>query len=242
MPLPEAPKGSLIAVADAMTAHAEGERYTIFLILLRKVNKKTATVMEPLIRCGYETTDGWKEAFGQLDGEDRDRLKALVSDGFKGLKLMAREEGWIHQRCHFHLLKTLQSLRGRRWSTVKNKEMREEMYQLVRRLLVEKSEKKVSKLSEKLKDMANDKKCPKWIGLRVRGFLREMDDFRSYIHHPELKLPSTSNSAESTVNLISDMIGDTRGFGTKESLEKWVKIKVRSLKKIQCNGKDFQQN
>lgn len=242
MPLSKAPKGYLVAVADAMTTHADGEKYTIFLILLRAVDEKVATVMEPLVRRGHETTAGWREALGQLREEDRSRVKALVSDGFKGFKLIAREEGWLHQRCHFHLLKTLQSLRGNRWRNVKNKKMREEMYQLVLKILVERNEKKVRRLTEKLKDMASDEECPKWIGLRVRGFLKEVEEFRTYIHCPKLNLPTTTNSAETTVNLISEMIRSTRGFKTHKSLEKWVKIKVRNLKKIQCNGNKNVQN
>jgi hypothetical protein len=59
-----------------------------------------------------------------------------------------------------------------------------------------------------------------------RGFLNELDAFRAYQYHPELNLPNTSNTAESTVNLIATMFADVRGFRTAKSLEMKCKGKI----------------
>lgn len=242
LPLPRAPKGKLIAVVDAKATRAEGRRHTVYLILLRNVKGKQAVVMEPLIRKGHEDEKGWREALASLQENDRKRITTLVSDGFRSMKTMARENGWQHQRCHFHLLKMLYSLLGRwRGRVVKNRKLREKMYRMVKDILVEKNKQKADKLATKLKDLSIRPDCPKWFGLRIRGFLREVEDFRTYLNHPKLRLPCTTNAAESVVALLSESIHRTRGWNTRKSLELWITVRVRSLKKICCNGQIINQ-
>lgn len=242
LPEPKAPKGDLIAVVDGMIVTLQGKRHTVYLILLRPLTDTRATLMEPLILKGHETTAGWRQALLTLEPECQKRIKALVSDGHTGLKLIVREYGWVHQRCHFHLLKDIQSVRGKRWGRVTHKELREKMYQLIVQALREKSEKKAYTLVTQLHTYATLPECPPWFGRKARNFIRECVAFRAYRHYPKLNLPTTSNVAESSVRLLADIITNARGFSSKPALECWLKVKVRSMPPLTCNGEKIQPN
>lgn len=239
---PEVPKGRLIAVADAFVTSTDGKRHTVYLILLRAVRGCKATVVEPLVLEGYETELGWRKAFNRLSEENRKGISGLVSDGFRYLKVLARKSGWKYQRCHFHVLKTLQQLGGIRTRKMEHKRVRERMYQLVKKILLEKDERKANVLCQELTVLSRSPNLSRWFGLRIRGFLREVDDFRTYITYPDLNLPATTNSAESAINLMSETVHKTRGFKTEKSLSLWLKVRAKSMGKIKCNGGRKQPN
>lgn len=239
--MPIAPEGPLIAIVDGWVATIKGERFVVCLILLRSVRGKYAIIMEPHIAKGYEHLTGWRDAFDCLPQETKKRICALVSDGLTGMHVLARENEWVYQRCHFHLLKVMQSLRGKRWSTVKHKALREEMYQMIVSLLKEPSERSALCLSDKLKELLSNPKCPKWFALRTRGFFRQLAYFRTYLQYPELHLPSTTNSAENICRALTETKRKTRGFSSIESLKLWITVQIRAMKPVRCNGKIINQ-
>jgi len=241
LPKPISPKGSLIAVVDGWAVTIKGERYTVYLILLRAVADNRAVVMEPYIAKGYEHLPAWKTAFEELPDETKKRICALVSDGLTGMHALAREYGWAYQRCHFHLLKTMQSLRGKRWSTVKHKALRESMYQIIVAILQAPTEHRVLKLSDQLRQSLDNPTCPKWFALRTRGFFKQLAYFRSYRHFPDLHLPTTTNSAENICRALTGTRRRVRGFLSVISLRLWITIQIRNMKPIQCNGKSINQ-
>jgi hypothetical protein len=237
---PKAPPGKLIAIVDAIAFSFKRRSFTFYNILLRSTSRKNAVVMEPVLLEGCETITGWKKAFDQLDDETHGRIIVVVSDGLTGMKNYALQQGWIYQRCHFHLLKTLQTLRGKRWRNVPQKEVREEVYQLVRKLLEVPSEDESYQIYLNLKELS--KFCPTWFGLRLRGCLRQWKSFRSYRMYPKLHIPTTTNSVECINRLIRDTSHRTRGFRNPESLNRWVVLQVRTMPQIKCNGHNYQQN
>lgn len=237
LPLPKAPRGNLIMIIDGWSLYFKKKCFVLYLILLRSVNSKKAIVMEPCLLPGYEKKSGWEYVLNQLSLSVQKRIKAIVLDGITGVECLAQEWGWIVQRCHFHQLSTLQSLRGKRWSTVKHKELREEIYQNVVKILKTTSENKAKILVRQTRCLLQKPECPKWLKCRVGGFLRRVDFFRAYRRYPELNLPTTTNSAECVNQMITEIVRLTRGFRTPESFEKWMKVRIRTMKPIQCNGK-----
>lgn len=241
LPKPVAPGGSLIAVVDGWAVTIRGERYTVYLILLRSVAGTCAAVMDPYIAKGYEHLPCWKDAFDELPDETKKRICALVSDGLTGMHALAREYGWTYQRCHFHLLKMMQSLRGKRWSTVKHKSLRERMYQMIVTILQIPAERRVLRLSNQLRRLLTDPRCPKWFGLRTRGFFKQLAYFRSCRRFPDLHLPTTTNSAETVCRALTATKRKTRGFSSISSLRLWITVQIRIMKPIRCNGKSINQ-
>lgn len=240
LPKPKAPEGKLIAIVDAVAFSFKKRPYASYHILLRSTSDKRAIVMEPILLEGCETINGWRKVFQQLDTRVRKRIAVIVSDGLSGMESYAKEHGCIYQRCHFHLIRMLQTLRGKRWKNVPQKELREEVYQLVRKLLGVPSEDEAYRIFLRLKELSNS--CPVWLALRLRGCLIQWKSFRSYRIYPEFNIPTTTNSVECINRLIKDTVHRTRGFKNPESLNRWVILQVRIMSKINCNGHNYQQN
>ena len=242
LPSPQAPPGPLIAIIDGWIRFFDQKAYTLYLILLRSTHSTRAILTQPVILAGHENIDGWKEAFSTLDPAIIERICAVVSDGVTGFHVFARERNWILQRCHIHLLRTLYPLLGKRCSTPQHKGLRKRMYQLVLNILETSNHKRAEQLVSQLSEMANYPYCPKWFGMRTRGFLKQYQDFRSYLKHPELNLPITTNSAESVFRLLSDTVRQTRGFRTPQAMNKWITLQFKIIKSIKCNGFTYQPN
>lgn len=194
--------------------------------------------MEPVILSGWERIDNWNYTFKTLPLLVQKRIKAVISDGITGIEALARDKGWIIQRCHFHLLAKLQSLRGRRWSTVSSKNLREIIYQNVVQIIQTSNKKEAEKLFQETKQLIRRSDCPKWINLKVSGFIRKSYAFRAYLDHLELNLPNTTNSAECVFDKVTETVRLTKGFSSAKSFEKWIKVQIRSMKSVQCNGKN----
>jgi len=236
-----APRGQLIAIIDGWHLYFKKQKYTVYLILLRSINDNRAIIMEPVLINGWENKNDWERVFSLLPSSVQKRIKAVVSDGITGIEGISNERGWILQRCHFHQLKMLQTLRGQKWSTINNKELREHIYQNVCKILETPSDYLANKLFLETKQLLQKPECPKWLKRRVSGFLRRVDNFRAYRKYPHLNLPITTNSAECVWQGITETFRLTRGFSTPKSFELWLKVQLRTTKTIKCNGKIFNQ-
>ncbi len=228
-----------IAIADGMWQLINGELFTVYVILLRPIKSNRACIMPPLVIKGNESGIGWKYAFNSLPSNLITQIKALVCDGNISLVYLGKSNNWVIQRCQFHLI-----------ASIKN-------YVTASRLSRDPSFGKIvlakvhtaisttdqSELSQSLQDiqvligLAKNKK----LRSRLSGVIKHIDDFRAYQSYPHLYLPTTSNAAESLVQLLSDLLYRARGFRTIKSFEDWIKAVCMSKKTIICNGKN-QQN
>lgn len=237
LPLPVVPAGQTIAVIDGYQLFFGKQPWTLYLVLLRPINTTTAVVTEPLLLKGPETVHGWETAFAMLPDVVCANIRAIVSDGLPGIESYVHKHSWIFQRCHFHLLKMLHSLVGRRWHVVSSKNQRHDIYQKILIMLSSDDEEEVKFLFSYVNAFVQSQSCPRWFGLRVRGFLKQLNAFRSYHKYPHLNLPNTTNAAESVCGRIADMVHQTRSFRNPQSFERWVKVYIRLMQPIQCNGK-----
>jgi len=239
LPISQAPDGDLIAIIDGWHVRFKKQKYIVYLILLRPVNGNRATIMEPIFLQGYEVKSKWEYVFNQLDPSVRKRIKAVVLDGITGVECFAHDYGWIVQRCHFHVIAMLNTLKGQTWKKINNKELREKIYQNCLIILNVEDKKTAKVLAEETKVLLKNPDCPQMLKRRAQGFLRRVEYFRAYRNYPTLRLPTTTNSAECVWQKVTEMVRLTRGFSTPQSFEKWIKIQIRSTKSIQCNPKIF---
>lgn len=231
-----APRGKLILVIDALWFWFEGKRWTLYLMAVRGTEGAKAVLLEPALRPGKENYTDWALTVATILTRTRNRIVALVCDGFRGTQRIARDNGWIIQRCHFHLLSQLQVNRGN-WKQLSDSPQREAIYQAIRKVLVanpEKLKRCVMELSALL--VKND--GPRRLGMIGREFLRRLDHFRSYRNYPELKLPNTTNAIESFNKIVRSRC---RHLRTPESLLLRTKVLIRMRKTITCKPKIFQQ-
>ena len=231
------PHGRLILVIDAIWFLFAGKRWTLYLMAARAVDQNKAVVMDPILCPGKENYRDWSETVATIPERVRKRIAAVVCDGFRGTARIARQNGWIIQRCHFHLISQLQVNRGR-WKQLPDSPEREAVYQAIRKVLVARSE-KLNRCVEELTVLLSKNDCPRRLGMIGREFLRRLDHFRAYMNHPELKLPHTTNAIESFNKIIR---ARCRQLRTPESLLLRATTVVRMRKTMTCNPKTFQQN
>lgn len=238
---PTIPSGDLIAVADAMWLYSNGSFWTVYFILLRSIDDDKAVVTKPLLIKGRETQHGgWDKAFSLLSLAVHKRIVALVCDGAPSLVSHARNYGWALQRCHFHLLAELQHCASIGPRSNHRREARMVHFH-IRRVL------KSTDMTRVMRSYCVIKKIfctTRLVNLRtvLSGFLRNYQDYRSYICEPGLNLPNTSNSAESFIGMIRRLQRKAHGFSSVTSLSIWIEAFCKHRQTILCKRSDHQQN
>lgn len=227
--------GGLVAVADAIWYRVAGQKYTIYVILLRPADSTHAIICPPLILPGHEDSWGWQQAFDNLPSKFKTRILALICDGGTGLVLAARSRGWIIQRCHFHLLAAVQN-----YLTTGSRSTRRayalHVLKTVQRLLKTNKHKKLLPLLAELTEIRS-RSASRGLRRVLGGLVQKYSDYHTYLKYPQLNLPATSNSAESFIQCIRDLMYRCRGFRSLATLKCWLTASSIIKKTIQCNGK-----
>lgn len=226
-------------VADALWFRFNKERWTLYLRALKPTTRDTATLLDPVLLPGKENAWDWRQVIAETPQSLKTRIKAFVSDGFRGSKRIVKEYGWIFQRCHFHLIAQLQVRRGRRKTTIAGRYTREEIYQTVRKVLVCKNRSRVKALKDHLRALIRRRDCPRKLKGIAREFLRNVSHFRAYLNHPALHLPNTTNTIESLNSIIRDLCGSIR---TPTSLTRWTHALLKHHSTFTCKRANHQQN
>lgn len=237
LPWPAYPSaGPCILIADAFLQCIEHAWYTWYCILVRPVEGDDAIILKPFCRRGTEVARVWQEAFGSVPEELMERTVALVSDGHTGLILEARRRGWRIQRCHFHLIARLQQKRSpwrRGFHTAEGKRLS----RLATVCLATRS-KRVLDHSLRALAVLRDRTTSRDVRRMLSGFFANYEDYRTYLHYPELRLPVTSNTAEALIGLIRELCHRAHGFRTVRSMNSWIEALVKVRKSIKCRKKN----
>lgn len=228
--------GDLLAVADAIWYRVAGQKHTIYVILLRPADSAHAIICPPLILPGHEDSWGWQQAFDNLPSKFKTRILALICDGGTGLVLAARSRCWIIQRCHFHLLAAVQNY----LTTGPRSAQRAYAFrvlQTVQRLLKTNKHKELLPLLTELTEIRN-RSASRGLRRVLGGLLQNYSDYHTYLKYPQLNLPTTSNSAESFIQCIRDLMYRCRGFRSLATLKCWLAASSIFKETIRCNGKN----
>lgn len=216
----------LVLFVDAQWQRFEGEYWTLYFLAVKSIDSDKVSVLDPALFQGRESLKAWRSCICNLPSGIKKRIIAAVSDGFHGLDHFIITQGWIVQRCHFHLIKELQRRRSKHKS-LPDKNIREAIYLSVRTLLNTTSDRGLNELIR----LANRKDCPKKLRMLVHEFCRCKNMFRSYLYHPELCLPNTNNVMESIGSVVRDK---TRKLRTPKSWYKWAVATIRKHPKFVC--------
>lgn len=220
----------LILIIDAQWQYFEGKLWTIYLLAVKSSGDDSAVILDPILRQGRENSSFWKEVIDQLESSIKNRLIAVVCDGIRGMDTVAKDNNWIIQRCHFHLLSSLQKMRGKRAST-HGRQVREEIYHSVKLALVETSSYRLNKLCKRLSELAQDDGCPKRMRMIVRDFLRRFSEFRIYLEYPEFNIPTTISVMES-INSFTRR--KSRTVNCPRTWHKWTLAAIRYKSIFTC--------
>ncbi|UCG43009.1 MAG: hypothetical protein JSU73_14330 [candidate division WOR-3 bacterium] len=176
--------------------------WVVYNMALKPVGLGVAFFLDPLMLCGKESAVGWREAIASMPLEPRKRIRGLVSDGFRGSKNVARENGWVHQLCRFHLQGKLRGFTGCVQSTVPDRHVRRLAFELVCEVIKIPDEKLCTLLATALQNCLVQLTRSRAVCGIVRQLLRDLQLYRSYLLHPELELPTTTNAVESMHSLL----------------------------------------
>ena len=205
---------------------------------VRPINSAKAVLLPPVFLPGSEIGKKWEIVLDTIPQEVSVRIVALVCDGITGLQNSSRRRNWIVQRCNFHCIKVIRKFRGRVNSTVKNKKLREDLYQSIRQaMIVPYGEDYITSINH-IKELLADVNCPKCFRGYGNDFLRHREEFRAYIRYPKYNLPFTNSAMENLCGSVRDLLRRSRGFKTKKSLENWISVFIKMKKEITCNGKN----
>lgn len=232
------PKGKLILIVDGLWTNFRKEgRFTLYLMAVRGINDNIAHFLDPVLLPDRESLTGWEAAIAAIPQDVETRICSMVSDGLRGIKSIAEDRGWHFQRCHFHLLASFQKKHGQWFRRGKSKWLRDAVTAYIQELLETADPKQTAEFSKELLTLINHHHCPKYIQMRVREFLRTMDDFKTYLRYPELNLPVTSNTVETMIRLLRNLLKRIHGTRTPNSFLRWTTTYIRWRKTIACNGK-----
>jgi hypothetical protein len=220
----------LILIIDAEWQYFKSELWTLYFLAVKAVGTEKVIILDPALRRGKENAIIWNNVINQIPASVKKRIIAIVSDGIRGIENIAASNGWVLQRCHFHILSRLQKMRGKRASTY-GRLVREEIYNSVKLILLETSTRRLDILCRRLAMLAQEDGCPKAMRMVVREFLRHLPNFRSYIDYPELQLPTTVNVMESINSFVRRK---SITVNTPKSWHKWATACTRLKSKFIC--------
>jgi transposase-like protein len=225
-----------IVLIDALWFRFQVQRYTLYLRAFKRVGGHTARFLPPIMLKGRESAAGWSTAIDEIPDRLKHRIIAMVSDGWRGVERAAHRNHWVLQRCHFHFIAQLQVNRGKR-KKMRDQAIREEIYQMARILLT--TTKHVCHYKNHVQHLVQRSDCPRRLRLIAGEFLRRLSDFRAYLNHPDMTLPTTTNAMESKNRQIRQLC---RPLRTPHSLFAWVSHFLKFNPEITCNGGKIPQN
>lgn len=231
-----APEGHLVLVADAIWYRVAGVKHTIYCMLLRPRDGDQAVILPPIMTIGHEDIAGWLQALCAVPEDIQSRIGAVVCDGGTGIVALARRHNWLLQRCQFHLLSAVQNYltTGPR---SKHPDLARRVMHDVQAVLSADSLDSAREHRARLSELCRTTRSR---GLRrvLSGLELNMNDYRACFLHPEWRLPATSNTAESFIQCVRDLMYRCRGFRTKERLALWLRALALHKKTIWCRPKN----
>jgi hypothetical protein len=237
----DVPAGDLVLLLDALHFRFGRQEWALYNSALKPVGENLAYFLKPTLRSGHESARLWRDVLAAIVPDVRGRIRALISDGFRGVGTICHENGWVHQRCHFHLLAQFMGPR-RRMVRVRSRSrgVRDKVYRAVCVALRTTDDQELAQAVDLLNQLVAllPKRIGRWRGI-VRRFLLELDDFRAYLRYPELHLPTTTSAIESMHSLMRTAVSRVN---SPQAILRRAACLILLRPTISCNGPLHTQN
>lgn len=230
------PRGSLVLLADGLWFEFDGTPWVLYLMALKSRSSNRAIFLDPVLLPGGEGTARWQKAIEAIPATVRKRVKAMVVDNLPGMHKIAAQQRWFLQLCHFHLLLKIQAQRGRVRHRLRGGVVREEIHRLIRQGLALPDGRKLNAVVHRLRRLSEGDCGTERIQAMVREFLHSIAYYRTYLAHPDLGLPHTTNSVESMCRLLREMFRSSRAGSNPKSVLLWATALLRLRPSVVCNG------
>ena len=233
------PGGQYALLGDGLYFKFKRREWVMYLMAVKPVRGKKACFLDPVLLEGRECYERWIRAIATIPPSVKKRICTFVSDGFRGSQLLSEQNGWLHQRCHFHLLANLVRGKGKRRYRIRSSRLRDKLLEATRIILTHQSTHVLAQARQTIRRLINRSTCPPYIRKQALEFLEREQDFRTYLHYPKLHLPTTTNAIESTGQMVRKA---TRTARTSKSVLLRATAFFRLKKFVICNGHIHQPN
>lgn len=239
-PVPTLPPGDepCALLADGLWFTFKRQQSVLYNMALKPASADRAFLLEPVLIDGIELGRNWMSIIDALPPTLLSRVKALVSDGFRGSKRIADRQGWVHQRCNFHLIATLYGRQGRRRQVLASRHVHEWLYRCARAALVVQDDDQLAELCRMIRYWSEQPECPNRASRTARDFLRHREQFRTYLAHPELRLPRTVGAIDSLHRVMRRVVF---GINNPQAMLRRVRAYIRIRPTITCRGHQILQ-
>ena len=171
----------------------------------------------------------------------RQRIAALVSDGFPGTDTICDEYGWIQQRCHWHMLMMFGgSLKPQRRSRKLLRRIRDLACRAAWLVLHTTDQERLDVALGVLTTLVPmvPHRARRLPGV-IRQFIADSDSGRAFLTTPKLGLPTTTAVLESLHGRIRTVAQRTH---SPEAIQRRASCLVRLAPTSCCNPGNHQQN
>lgn len=222
---PVIPAGPCILIADALHIRTATYRAIVHLILVKPLHEERAYILPPFVDSRGENKWTWAEALTNIPVKVLSNTQALVCDGRTGLPELGAYYGWLVQRCTFHLIARLQMKRSK---YILSRHRREGvfLYELFTTVCTTRSSRKLKLSLEQLRYLAQVESHRQLRSI-FSGLIKHHGDYRTYIEHPLLELPATTNAVECLNSIIRRFLHRARGFQTAPSALAWIEALLK---------------
>lgn len=236
------PRGPLVLLADGLWFEFEGTLWVLYLTALKSCRANVAVFLDPLLLPGREGATRWQQAIEAIPIAARNRIQAMIVDNLPGMQKIARQQQWVLQLCHFHLLLKLMAPRIRIRRRLQGGAVREEIHQLIRSAVEMPDGPQLVAVIQRLQHLAQGKCGNERVQITMQEFLKTIAYYRAYLRHPELGLPKTTNSVESMCRLVREMLRSSRAGSNPRSVLLWATALIRVRPNVICNGPFINRN
>lgn len=233
------PPGPLVLLADGLWFEFAGRPWVLYLTALKPCQGNYAVFLDPLLLPGKEGASRWQQAVAAIPLGATRRIRAIVVDNLPGMRRLAHQRRWVLQRCHFHLLLKLQAQRRGVRYALRGGPVREEIHRLIRGALNLPDGPRLQRTLARLGRLSHTDCGTIRIQTTVREFLQGLEFYRSYLTHPRLGLPRTTNTVESMGRILREMFRSSRSGSNPASVLLWATALIRLRPTVTCNGHSF---
>lgn len=215
-----------ILIVDAL--HIRTSKYTavIHLVFVKPLNEERAYVLPMYIDPRVENKKSWHEAFQtSIPPSLRPCIQGLVCDGKSGLPQLAYDEGWLVQRCQFHLIARLQ-LKRSKYALSRHRKEGVKLYELTKTVCTTRSRNRLARALLSLSRIVRMERN-RYLKTILSGFVKHYRDYRTFLIYPELVLPTTTNAVECVNSLIRDLLHRMRGCRNVSSTLLWIEALLK---------------
>jgi hypothetical protein len=204
-----------------------------YTMAFKPVDAAVAYFADPRLLPGGESSTHWQQIFNRIRPDVRARVRALVADGLKGMEAVAALNGWVYQRCHFHIRALLNRWLARPWVSPVDESIRWAIDDALLAVDGDRADAARAAMA------AHGRDHPGVLADIIRRLLREWDSIRAYITHPGLSIPRTTGVVESMHGSLREVVS---GLSTVDAIQRRMIAYVRLHDPFACNSPDFQQH